>query len=499
MASSFQKKTSRIFLTVFIGFIAISFMFTGYETSMGTPDTVARVGDIKISINDYQNEYNRQIEFYREMMGETLSSQQIESFGIRDSAVQGLIQRSLMVQFARTLGIHPGERAIADEIKELPYFQTGGRFDMERYRGLLSANGMTPSEFEEMIEKQLQTQMASNLLQAVPISNRYIKERDQFRKQRLKTSLVEIEKTALRSSLEVETSEVEEFLSDEMNMSQIEDLFLTRKPQLDQPEQALASHILIRQNDELTSADEVEEKLNDIMSRVNKSNFKELANEYTQDPSGRGNGGSLGWFSRGQMVPEFEDAAFSEPVGSIVGPIETQFGHHIIFVEDRQEHIEASLDEHKKDLAIELIRTKKNEELSDLMARLRTEIFDYLSNNQIDEVERLKDQYNFSFEPETYFNRLEGPQDTRIYLSPQDVQNVFRSSKSGQKVVTLNQNGKVTMVLIQGEAESNDDFETDFESSKQAIRGILAQKLQESVIESIEERTKVRVWTNRVF
>jgi parvulin-like peptidyl-prolyl isomerase len=79
-----------------------------------------------------------------------------------------------------------------------------------------------------------------------------------------------------------------------------------------------------------------------IMDRINQGeDFAQLANEYTEDPGNRvsadsSRGGYLGWFGRGQMVPEFEEAAFNAKVGDVVGPVGSQFGFHIIKIHDRK-------------------------------------------------------------------------------------------------------------------------------------------------------------------
>ena len=65
------------------------------------------------------------------------------------------------------------------------------------------------------------------------------------------------------------------------------------------------------------------------------ADFSILARRYSQCPSGR-NGGELGYFGRGQMVPEFEKAAFGTPVGQVSAPVQTQFGWHLILIEDKE-------------------------------------------------------------------------------------------------------------------------------------------------------------------
>jgi peptidyl-prolyl cis-trans isomerase C len=84
-----------------------------------------------------------------------------------------------------------------------------------------------------------------------------------------------------------------------------------------------ASHILVKTEQEALAC----------LTYLKTKSFEELAREKSLCPSGK-KGGNLGWFGRGQMVKEFENAAFSGKKGQIVGPVKTQFGWHIIKIND---------------------------------------------------------------------------------------------------------------------------------------------------------------------
>jgi peptidyl-prolyl cis-trans isomerase C len=92
------------------------------------------------------------------------------------------------------------------------------------------------------------------------------------------------------------------------------------------PKQVRAAHILVKTEDEARSL---------LSKTTSGEDFGELARKFSECPSGR-NGGDLGWFGRGQMVREFETAAFQGEKGSTVGPIKTQFGWHLIKVTDKK-------------------------------------------------------------------------------------------------------------------------------------------------------------------
>jgi peptidyl-prolyl cis-trans isomerase C len=100
-----------------------------------------------------------------------------------------------------------------------------------------------------------------------------------------------------------------------------------------------ARHILIRvanPADEKANK-EAENKIKALIDRINKGeDFVTLANEFTEDPSGKQNGGDLDYFTKDQMVPEFSTVAFQLEKGQISGPIKTQFGWHVLKVEDKR-------------------------------------------------------------------------------------------------------------------------------------------------------------------
>jgi peptidyl-prolyl cis-trans isomerase C len=111
-----------------------------------------------------------------------------------------------------------------------------------------------------------------------------------------------------------------------------------------------ARHILVKTKEE---ADKIVKDLD------GGAEFEKLANEHTTDPSGKTSGGDLGYFGPGQMVPEFEKAAFDIEVGSYgKEPVQTQFGWHVIKVEDKRARQPPAFDMVKEQVKQLLIRDK---------------------------------------------------------------------------------------------------------------------------------------------
>ncbi len=127
------------------------------------------------------------------------------------------------------------------------------------------------------------------------------------------------------------------------------------------PESIKASHILIKLNDEMDQEqrESAEKQAMEILKKATTENFSKLAMESSQGPS-RENGGDLGWFTQGQMVKEFSDAAFACAKGEICPKlVETVFGLHIIYVEDRHPGEQIAFDEVKGEISQKLILQKR--------------------------------------------------------------------------------------------------------------------------------------------
>jgi foldase protein PrsA len=130
----------------------------------------------------------------------------------------------------------------------------------------------------------------------------------------------------------------------------------------DKPEQVKARHILVA---DLPKANEVLAKLR------NGGNWDALAKEYSTDPASKDKGGELGYFGRGQMVPQFQDAAFGAKVGQIVGPIKSPFGYHIIQVEDKKPAIKATLASTHDQIKTQLTQQQEQQQYPIFLQQLR--------------------------------------------------------------------------------------------------------------------------------
>jgi len=159
---------------------------------------------------------------------------------------------------------------------------------------------------------------------------------NEYRRQLIITKYIN---ESLFSEIIVSDSEIENFYNENKNMMEV-------------PEQIKASHILL----------ETEDEAKDIISKLDAGDdFATLAGEFSTGPTSV-SGGDLGYFGRGMMVKEFEDAAFNLEIGEYTKePVQTQFGYHVILVEDKQAAKTLSLEEARENIRNQLLTEKQTE------------------------------------------------------------------------------------------------------------------------------------------
>ncbi|MDX2079359.1 MAG: peptidylprolyl isomerase [Terrimicrobiaceae bacterium] len=148
----------------------------------------------------------------------------------------------------------------------------------------------------------------------------------------------------------------------------------SNKEEFENPETVKASHILFMVDEDATpeTVKEKEDAAKAALARAKKGeDFSALAKELSEEPGAKETGGDLGFFSKDRMVPEFADAAFSQKTGEVGGPIRTQFGWHVIKVEDKKPAGTTPFDEVKDQINAFLKSSKQREAVQAVLKSLK--------------------------------------------------------------------------------------------------------------------------------
>lgn len=331
-----KRKTIAVHL-VFWPIIAV-FVIWGFER-YGNPvgGAAAEVNGQAIPLSDYKNAMQHMIETYSQVFGGNFDEKAQEQYHIKENALGQLVDQLLIMNQANDMGVKPSDAAVRDVIVAMPYFQKDGKFSREIYELLLKNNHLTPSQFEDGQRKDLVMARINHLfeqgLQPMAIE---VEKQKALKAEKKTIEFLRVDKDHLATTMTVKPQEVSDFLKTDKNIKEAQEYYDLHQSEFSTPEEVHATHILVnakKGNPAEESA--AKAKIEKIKQEVTPENFAELAKKYSDDPGSKAKGGDLGWFGRGRMVPEFEKVAFSQEVGKISEPVQTNFGYHIILVKEK--------------------------------------------------------------------------------------------------------------------------------------------------------------------
>jgi peptidyl-prolyl cis-trans isomerase D len=362
-----RKKTRSVFTYIVFGLIIIVFvLYFGYGR-MGErkENWVATINDQPISYQNYQDAFTRLVNFYQQMNKTTLDRKMIEGLGLKKQAYELVIDNVLLHQSAERLGFVASKAELRETIVTTQAFQKNGVFDAEHYKKVLWQNKLTPEEYESKLAQDLvNSRMRAFVQDGRKCSERELREAYEWENEKMSLAYVKIDPSTFAFSQPIPEEEVKQYYADhksefrepekikvkymqfkpdaytgqvEVSAGETEAYYKDFSEEFWQPKQVHARHILIRTSPDggQEAKDAARKKLEEVLGMVKGGkSFEELAKKYSEDPGSAKSGGDLGFFSRGQMVKPFEDAAFALKAGEVSGIVETQFGFHLIKAEE---------------------------------------------------------------------------------------------------------------------------------------------------------------------
>ncbi len=363
-----NKRIVRFFFALFL---VIPFGFFGIDYYFRSPvggDTLATVGPARIGAQEFDNALRQQADTYRQQFKANFDPAIMENPEIRRSVLDKLVGEKLVAIGAQRAGVRVGDKDLARRISEEPFFQIDGRFSKERYEQIAKGQNLSPVGLDErMREDYRQQQFRQAIVGTAFVPRATLDSFIRLSEQTREVSVVNVTPESQLAKVTAKPGEVKAYYDQHLaefttpEQARVEYLELSadslaaqtsvpaeeiagiyeqgvKSGRFGQREERKASHILLTVKQDAPEADKkaTEAKAKAIAERVRKApaTFADTAKKESQDPGSAAQGGDLGFFARGAMVKAFEDAAFAAKKGEIVGPVASEFGYHVIQVND---------------------------------------------------------------------------------------------------------------------------------------------------------------------
>lgn len=372
-----RKLSARNVTAIFIfGAIVLVFVFFGLPGKMGMGiGSVARVNETLISVADFQREEQRvqkMQEYYAQMLGQPTNFNPERQRDIRRQAVQSLVNMELLSQVGHSEGIKATNLEIIDQLHQIPEFQQEGRFKSDLYFRLLESNRLSPAEFEKSIRKQIEQGRMQKIFSIAAQPNQLeLEKQKSLRETKWNIAFVKLNSGDENKVSQAQEAEAKKSLQSEEFAKRVEDEYKANIQEYNNKEQVKAQHILIGfKSGDKASEQKALEKIQAIKKRAETEDFGKLASELSEDPGSKSKKGDLGFFTRGKMVPEFENAAFGAPVGVVSEPVKSSYGYHLIKVNEK---ISSRFEDHKIKIAAKILMRealeKKMKTIEDILTQ----------------------------------------------------------------------------------------------------------------------------------
>lgn len=361
MLQQFREKIKGWIAGVIIGLLVVPFALWGvnsyFDYSEG--EWVAMVDGEAVTVGEFRAEYQQQLARFQQMFGEQYRPEMFDNQRTRDQVVDQMVRRALIEIRTRNGGYRVSDAQLADEIQRLEFFQADGKFSREVMAQRLAAINLSPAAFDarlrrDMLLAQLPDAISNSEFVTADEFTRLVALRDEqraatwlmvpsvmfLREIKLGDAELEVWYGANQARYMTEESVALEYLELTPEVlgpavvptdEQLQELYAAEQDRFVKPEQRAARHILL----DATDLAKAEVQATELVKRIQAGeDFAKLAQQFSQDPGSASQGGSLGLVERGIMVGAFEDELFAMKAGEVRGPVKTEFGVHVIKLDE---------------------------------------------------------------------------------------------------------------------------------------------------------------------
>jgi peptidyl-prolyl cis-trans isomerase D len=394
----------------------LPFLFWGIESyrNTGGDDYIAIISGEKIHRQEFDQALRDRYDAMRDSMGDSFNISMLDDPGVRVSVLEGLIQQRLLNREAEHLGLAISDSQLVGVLQSIPVFQQDGKFSNQLYKELLRNKGLDVVTFESNVRQDMmRQQVVDGYIKNGFISNTVAKNIIRLSEEKREISSVQIQPEQYLSKMKPSNDEIKSYYTRnqsefkrpeqvqieylvlsvddlakkiQVNSDETKKYFEEHKAEFGQIEERQASHILFSAPATASDADKAAalSKAEELMTQIKQApqNFAELAKKHSQDAGSADKGGDLGFFGRGTMVKAFEDEIFQMEPEEIRGPVQTDFGFHIIKLAAIKAGENVNFDEVKEEVEKKLRRQKSSKDFGEKAEEFRNIVYEENSSLQ---------------------------------------------------------------------------------------------------------------------
>ncbi len=453
MLDVIRERAQSWFAKLILALITIPFALWGVDSYLrqGADSVViAKVDGQKITKQEFNQVLKEQQERMRATMGPSYDPSMMDKPEIRNAIADSLIDQRLLLGNASKVGLLVPDDMLARFIGEIPEFQEAGKFHKARYESFLRNQGMSPPMFEMRMRQAVTSeQFKDGVVNSMLVSRSVLDVITRLSEQRREIVQAVISPEQFMAQVKVTPEDIRGFydkhkeeyripeqakleyvvlsvdeLMQQMIVSddEIKKFYDERVGQFQEQEQRQASHILVSVAPNASEADKAaaREKAERLFKEAKQSpsGFADLAKKNSQDPGSADKGGDLGFFPRGAMVKSFEDAVFQMSSGEVVGPVQSDFGFHIIRLVAIKPGKTRSFNETREEISQELKKQKAAKRFAELAESFSNSVYE-----QPDSLKPVADSLKLKVQASSWVNKNGG--DVALLNNAKLLQSVF--------------------------------------------------------------------------
>ena len=376
MLDILRSKSRSVLTYVLFGIIIVVFVVSFGPGSQGcqveglSASSAVEVDGYVVAPADYEEAYGNLFRTYQARVGQSFTRELADQLGLRNVAMNQLVDRVLVVQEAKKRGLRVAPDEINRVVWAIPSFQTDGRFDIELYRRAVRQSFGSESRFEErLVDDLLFQKMMALLREGALVSEDEVRAAWSADGDRVDLEWVRFPLSAARKEVKVTDAEVAALLRSDA--ARVQQAYKDSSSRFEIKKKVRARHILVKVPEGAPAAQDeaARKKVEGLAERVKKEPFAQVAKAASEDAATREKGGDLGSFGPGLMAKPFDDAAFSLKAGEVSAPVRTRFGWHLILVEEVEDGRVVPLKEVEAALAREILELQGARKVADRRAR----------------------------------------------------------------------------------------------------------------------------------